>query len=429
MAQFRTIRKKDGSVKLFQTCATFNGKSITIAYSVSKFSDAANRERREKETEEAARTRHNVVKDLEESSKLGLEPNPGTLKLLEGLPDLLKTLKAKGVMNCGACLTLKELCDRFIKHNEAQGLAPSTIEQRFYTARRLCKFFGSNTKVDDITEQDAETFDDSLGRYVAAGQMAAAHRSGIVKRTKTIFNYAVKLKIIAANPFVDVKAGKQTNRARLFYITESETERILEACEHTNNGAEWAAVTALARFQGLRVPSEPRALKWEDVDFIGGKFIKTKDGDLIPALRITAQKTKTIRIMPLFPRTKEILESLHDEQERAGILDECPFVLRKVRMITNPGTTFKKIVFRAGVEDYPKPFQNLRASAATDVRREYGTRAESDWIGHDAAIADEHYDMVTADELRKAAGLTPKKDSPKEDSPFDTTPDSWKNKD
>ena len=128
--------------------------------------------------------------------------------------------------------------------------------------------------------------------------------------------------------------------------------------------------------------------------------------------------------MPLFPRTREILERLRNEQERAGILDECPFVLRKVRMITNPGTTFKKIVFRAGVEDYPKPFQNLRASAATDVRREHGKAAESDWIGHDAAIADEHYDMVTADELRKAAGLTPK-----EDSTFDTTPDSWKNKD
>lgn len=427
MAKFRKKKSPNGELKGWQSEATFNGKTVTIAYSVSKFSEAKNRERREREAEEAARTRHNVVKDLEESSKLGLEPNPGTLRLLEGLPDLLKTLKEKGVFNCGACLTLEELCDRFIKHNEAQGLAPSTIEQRFYTARRLCEYFGSDTKIDAITEQDAETFDDALGRSVNAGQMAAAHRSGIVKRTKTIFNYAVKLKIIAANPFVDVKAGKQTNRMRLFYITESETERILEACEYMNNGDEWATVAALARFQGLRVPSEPRALKWEDVDFIGGKFIRTRDGDGIPALRITAQKTQRthpVRIMPLFPRTKEILERLRDEQERAGIMDECPFVLRKVRMVTNPGTTFKKIVFRAGVNDYPKPLQNLRASAATDVRREYGTRAESDWIGHDAAIADEHYDMVTADELRKAAGLTPK-----EDSTFDTTPDSWKNKD
>lgn len=427
MAQFRKIRNKDG-IRAFQTCATFNGKTITIAYSVGKFSDATNRERREKEAEEYARTRHNVVKELEESAKLGYDPSPATLRMLEALPDLLATLKDKGVLNCGACLTLKELCDRFIEHNEAQGLAQSTIEQRLYTTRRLCEFFGSETKVDAITKRDAETFDDSLGRLVKAGRMAAAHRSGIVKRTKTLFNYAVQLEIIAANPFINVKAGKQTNRVRLFYVSESETERILEACEHTNNGAEWAAVTALARFQGLRVPSEPRALKWEDVDFVGGKFIKPD----IPALRITAQKTKTIRIMPLFPRTKEVLMRLHDEQERAGTLNECPYVLRKVRMVTNPGTTFKKIVFRAGVEDYPKPFQNLRASAATDVRREYGARAESDWIGHDAAIADEHYDIVTGDILRKAAGLTPKddqSDTKSKDLSSDTTPVLCENED
>ena len=422
MAQFRKIRNKEG-IRAFQTCATFNGKTITIAYSVGKFSTASNRERREKEAEEYARTRHNVVKDLEESSKLGYDPSPATLRMLEALPDLTAILKEKGILNCGACLTLGELCDRFIQHSEAQGYAENTIANRQSVISRLLNYFGSDTKVDAITKQSAETFDDMLGRLVKAGRMAAATRAGIVKKTKTLFNYAVKNEIIAASPFIGVKAGKQTNRARMVYITESETERILEACEYADNGTEWAVITALARFQGLRVPSEPRALKWEDVDLVGGKFIKTKDGDLIPALRITAQKTKTVRIMPLFPRTKEILKRLRDDQKRTGILDECPFVLRKVRMSTNPGTTFKKIVFRAGVEDYPKPFHNLRASAATDVRRKHGTRAESEWIGHDAAIADEHYDMVTADELRKAVGLTPK------DTLIDTTSDSWKSKD
>lgn len=412
MAQFKKIKNKDGSIKQFITSATFNGKEVNITYSVSKLSDATNKERREKEAEEAAKTRHGVVKKLEESKKLGFEPDPATLRMLEALPDLCETLKNKGVLNCGACITLEELCNRFIKHNESQGLALSTIEQRFYTARRLCEFFGADTKVDAITKQDAETFDDSLGRLVKAGKMAAAHRSGIIKRTKTIFNYAIKNEIIAVNPFVNVKAGKQSNRYRMWYVSEKETERILEACEHMENGAEWAVVTALARFQGFRVPSESRALKWDDVDFIGGKFIKTKDGVPIPALRITAQKTKTTRIMPLFPRTKEILQRLRDEQERAGTLEECPFVLRKVRMNTNPGTTFKKIVFRAGVEEYPKPLQNLRASAATDVRKDHGRAAESEWVGHDAAIADEHYDMVISGDLLKAAGIAPKASVP-----------------
>lgn len=399
MAKFRVKKNKNGEIKGWQSETTFCGKVVTILFSKSQFKESA------------ARQRHDVVQDLEKSSRLGLDPNPATLKMLEALPDLTAILKEKGVLNCGVCLTLGELCDRYIKQAEEQAQEPGTIANKRARVKRLFEFFDAKTKVDEFTKDDAQRYDAFLNRQIQAGTLAPATRSDFIKKTKAIFNLAVEMDLIEKNPFKSIKAGKQSNRARMFYVTESETKRILEACEYMNNGAEWAVITALARFQGLRVPSEPRALKWEDVDFIGGKFMKTKNGDPIRALKITAQKQKktdrAIRIMPLFSRAAEILERLRDEQERAGTLDDSPFVLRHVRMVTNPGTTFKKIVFRAGVEDYPKPFQNLRASAASDVRRKYGRAAESDWIGHDAAIADEHYDMVTDDILLEAAGLTP----------------------
>ena len=214
------------------------------------------------------------------------------------------------------------------------------------------------------------------------------------------------------------KQRSQKNRKRQYYITPNETARILEACEYTNNGDEWAALCVLARYQGMRVPSEPRALRWSDVDF-EKKMI-----------HITAQKTKNERNMPLFNETAAILKRLKENQERAGTFNDSPFVLRHVRMVTNPGTTFKKIVQRAGVEDYPKPFQNLRASAATDVNKKFGATAESMWIGHGTAIAEGHYLMVDPETLERAKreGLTDQ--APQTDgNPFDTTPDSWKNKD
>ena len=39
----------------------------------------------------------------------------------------------------------------------------------------------------------------------------------------------------------------------------------------------------------------------------------------------------------------------------------------------NRGTTFKKIMERAGVKSWPKPFQNLRSSRQTELEQEFPT--------------------------------------------------------
>ena len=361
-----------------------------------------------------------ALDELERAYKRNRTPEAELLETIQKMPGLLEKLKEKGLFEYSACLSLGELCDRFIKDNEIQGLAPNTIQNRIGAVRRLREFFGEDRKVEDITKSEAKEFDAELSRLVKAkengGQgIAPATRSGIVKNIKAVFSWGVKMELIATNPFQCVTAGSQTNRKRQYYITPNETALILEACEYTENGDEWAALCVLARYQGLRVPSEPRALRWSDVDF---------EKKLI---HVTAQKTKNERTMPLFKETPPILERLQENQKRAGTFNDSPFVLRRVRMVTNPGTTFKKIVQRAGVEDYPKPFQNLRASAATDVNRKFGTTAESRWIGHGAAIAEGHYLMVDPETLERAKreGLTGQ--APQGDgNPYDTTPASWK---
>ena len=411
MAQFKKRFNKDKTLKDWLTCAKINGVTVNITYSAKVYK------------ERDARLRHGLIEELERVAKLGRQPNAETLDALELFPDLLAKLKDKGILKGGSTVTLKELCDKFMKYNETQGMAESTIEQRFYTARKLCEFFGDSRKVEEITELNALEFDAELSRLVEAKKnggegIAPAHRSGTIKRIKTIFNWGVKNKIITSNPFQSIKAGSQKNRTRQFYVSLRETAQILEACAYTNNGDEWAVMCALARFQGMRVPSEPRALRWSDVDF------KKKE------IHITAQKTKNKRTMPLFDETAAILERLRDEQKRAGTFNDSPFVLRRVRMVTNPGTTFKKIVHRAGVDDYPKPFQNLRASAATDVNKKFGATAESQWIGHGTAIAEGHYLMIDPETLERAKreGLTGEATKEEETSPFDTTPDPWKNR-
>jgi len=54
---------------------------------------------------------------------------------------------------------------------------------------------------------------------------------------------------------------------------------------------------------------------------------------------------------------------------------------------TNLRTTLTKIVERAGFEPWPRLFQNLRASCATDWVQRYPNHDVARWLGHSPLIA------------------------------------------
>ena len=58
---------------------------------------------------------------------------------------------------------------------------------------------------------------------------------------------------------------------------------------------------------------------------------------------------------------------------------------------------FNTIARRAGIGDVIRPFDNMRASRATEIERDYGAKAESVWLGHSQKVAKKFYLMVTAD--------------------------------
>ena len=65
---------------------------------------------------------------------------------------------------------------------------------------------------------------------------------------------------------------------------------MLDACPD----ADWRVIFALARFGGLRCPSEVLNLKWTDVDWAEGR------------LRIDSTKTG-LRFCPLFPELRAVM--------------------------------------------------------------------------------------------------------------------------
>ena len=58
----------------------------------------------------------------------------------------------------------------------------------------------------------------------------------------------------------------------------------------------------------------------------------------------------------------------------------------------------------AGIEPIPRPFDNMRASRSTEVYAEFGAFYESQWIGHSAKVARDHYLQVREEDFERAVG-------------------------
>lgn len=61
----------------------------------------------------------------------------------------------------------------------------------------------------------------------------------------------------------------------------------------------------------------------------------------------------------------------------------------------NLRTTFEKIIRRAGLQPWPKLFQNLRASRETELVESYPVQVVTSWLGNTPNIAMRHYLMTT----------------------------------
>jgi len=88
---------------------------------------------------------------------------------------------------------------------------------------------------------------------------------------------------------------------------------------------------------------------------------------------------------------------------------EGDYVFPGITGATNLRTQLEKIIARAGVKQWPKLWQNLRASGATDFARSLPSHVAAAICGHTEQIAQEHYWQVTDSDMAEALQkLTPK---------------------
>jgi integrase len=264
---------------------------------------------------------------------------------------------------------------------------PRTRANLEQAAAKLLAHFGAETLIDRITSGGADDWVAALRR-----EYAPAYVSRLVKYGKQFFHAARRAGLVKVSPFDDVKAGTMANPGRLFFVTHEDAEKVIAACPD----GEWRLIVALARYGGLRCPSELVALTWADVDWERGRF-------LVKAPKTAHHEDGGCRWVPLFPELLPHLEAAFDAAEPGAVY----VVARRRCHDTNLRTGLERIIYRAGLLPWPKLFQNMRASRETELTRDHALHVVTAWIGNSARVASKHYLQVTDADFDRAAGRTP----------------------
>ncbi len=147
----------------------------------------------------------------------------------------------------------------------------------------------------------------------------------------------------------------------------------------------------MARYGGLRCPTEILALSWDDIDWERARMI-------VKSSKTEHHEGKAQREVPIFPELQPYLKAV---QRQTGNLGR--FLITRYRENNaNLRTHLQRIIKRAGLQVWPKLFQNLRASRATELANQYPPHVAAAWIGHSTAIANKHDWQVTDDDYERA---------------------------
>ncbi|MBV8781098.1 MAG: phage integrase SAM-like domain-containing protein, partial [Phycisphaerae bacterium] len=193
----------------------------------------------------------------------------------------------------------RALLGAFIDQYLAQrtDVKPGTMLVMKQAQRWLVKFLGENTPLASITPADA----DAYRAYMLGEKRAKATVVKWCRYARHFFQVACRRRLIAENPFVHLKGSIRGNPARRVFIPATDARKVIDACPD----AQWRLLIALARFGGLRIPSEALALTWADVDFAGERFV-------VRSSKTEHHADGGIRIVPMFPELVEHFQAAFD---------------------------------------------------------------------------------------------------------------------
>jgi len=294
------------------------------------------------------------------------------LRRIETLPERVQaSFEKHGLIDGATSRTLEMLLESFYE-SKAHLKANS---QTSYKAigNLLLRHFGGSTKISSIEKSACERL-----KTVLRKDYSVCSVTNVIKRGRMIFKLAVDAEWLAKNPFAGISAGVDFNLDRMFYVDRKMIYRVIEHCRDDYD----RLLLALARFAGLRIPSEVERLRFCD-------FTEN-------VIHIHRETKTGSREVPLFGEIREIFTQINNRRPTVGNLGTlCQPTDLVFANLGNKEAIRRRIlaaIRASGVEQWAKLFVNLRSSCITDmVERGYKEKTLDAMFGNSAVIRSRHY--------------------------------------
>jgi integrase len=192
----------------------------------------------------------------------------------------------------GSVITCDEWADRYVAKYERERKASSlsTVRQSLKAFRDE---FGARP-IGTITPVEAEDW-------------AGAVPRSAVPQVVALFNYAMKQRIVAHNPFSGLGGGRGRGRADDATPTVQELEQLLDACSALGDYApQMRALIVFAAYTGMR-PGELFELRWSDIDLAANRIVVSRR---LYRGTVDTPKSNRAKTIALPPPAKDVLMDL-----------------------------------------------------------------------------------------------------------------------
>lgn len=351
-----------------------------------------------------------LVENILESAAVGAELPPAVSKRIADLPEVMfDKLVAVGLVKPRekrqtARVTVAEHAEGYLA--KRSDVKHSTRLVLGHVVRNLCDYF-KKTPLADVTAGDCDDFSRWLSTGGRTTEQVKRKGAGLSSATigkrlqwcSSIFRDAVRRALIPSNPFDDVKKPGAVNTDRQQYVPAETIETLIAA----EPDPEWRALLSLARYLGVRTPSEPFSLVWSDIDWERKR------------IRIPSPKTevhgKAFRMAPILPEVMPHLERLFDDAPKGTVYVFSRLRERESAKAAETGlwanvnlrTPLLRKLTKAGIAPWPKLWHALRASAQTDLSARFPAHVVAGWLGNTPAVALKHYLLTTDADFDRAA--------------------------
>ncbi len=333
----------------------------------------------------------------------GLPADLDTVDWLESLPlELHNRLAAKGLCEyrCNETEhTVQGLCDHYLAWK--RDLAADSLRIYRATAAALCHYFGAGREIRRITPADMDDFVQWVYSHGNAETgyktpLAATTASRRIQNAKAIFRRAARRDWISLSRwyemFDNVPRQTRTNPDRQYWV---EADLVHKVMDHALNN-EQRLIFALARWCGLRIPSEILDITWRDVDWEHEKI-------RIRSPKQSRYAHKRERWVPIWPEVGKFLNQQWDDSpsRRTYVISRY-----RSRNTSSHSKMFRAACKRMGLikslseRPWPKLWTNMRSTRATELRLQYPPAVVDYWLNHSEQVSKTHYQQWTEFEWR-----------------------------